>query len=92
MTLGAKPVRNGRNQEMERRRSMMKKTFAVVLLVSAATVACGGKKASTTPAGKAPMESGSTGGAAYGGAAYAGGVHKDAPPAGKDTPNPCAPK
>ena len=67
----------------------MKKMFVLVLLMSAAAVACGSKKASTTP--KAPMETGATGGAAYGGAADAG-AKKDAPPAGKDTPNPCAPK
>jgi hypothetical protein len=46
-------------------------------------------KANTTPTGKA-METNPTGGAAYGGAAYGG--HKDATPAGKDPPNPCAPK
>ncbi len=65
----------------------MKQMFAVVLL--AAAVACGSKKANTTPTGKA-METHPTGGAAYGGAAYGG--HKDAAPAGKDPPNPCAAK
>lgn len=71
----------------------MKKLFAV-LLVSAAAVACGSKKASTTPAGKGPETgaTGATGGAAYGGAAYAGGGHKGAPPAGKDAPDPSAPR
>jgi hypothetical protein len=68
----------------------MKKLFAVVVLVSAAAIACGSKKPSTTP--RTPIETGATGGAAYGGAAYAGGVHKDAPPAGEATPNPCAPR
>jgi hypothetical protein len=71
----------------------MKKLFAVVVLVSAAAIACGSKKPSTTPT--APSETGATGGAAYGGATYAGGVHgvhKDAPPAGKDTPDPSAPR
>jgi len=71
----------------------MKKTFAV-LLAAAVAVACGGKKASTTPAGK-PMETNPTGGDPYGGDAYGGrgrGHGKAVPPAGKDTPNPCAPK
>jgi hypothetical protein len=73
----------------------MKKMYRAVLLVSAA-VACGNKNASTTPVGKAPMENSgsSTGGAAYGGATYgaARGDHNKNAPAGKDTPNPCAPR
>lgn len=61
---------------------MMKTTLLALLLASAA---CGGgKKAATTPTGDKPAETGATGGAAYGG--------QTAPAAGKDAPNPCAPK
>jgi hypothetical protein len=92
VTLGAKPIATAAKTEIktEIKTEMMKKMFAAVALVSAAAVACGSKKATTTPA--QPMETGATGGAAYGGAAHAGAVPKDSPPAGKGTPNPCAPK
>lgn len=65
----------------------MKKTF-VALLISASLVACG-KKESTTPVNKEPVEQkdDATGGARYGG-------HKDAPKdatAPKD-PSPAPPK
>lgn len=74
----------------------MKKMFVAVLLASAAVMACGSKKASTTPSSQAPQGGQGQGpgqgmnGDAMGGTTYGG--NKTTAPAGKDTPNPCAPK